>query len=395
MDEDTGGNDPRGINMEDTGRLRPEHIRKWPGVVIGGTNSAALHGLADELISFSIEEVLAGFARSIHARINAEGSLTVADDGRGIPAEIHPRSQLSILELVMTVNGTNTPGDWFPRGERITGAVRSLHGIGARAITALSDWAEAVVCWNGRIYRQRYERGQSASDVCDIGVSGAQAGTKITFHPDPEIFHAVTFEWDRLEARLRELAFLNKGLLLTLRDDRSRKTERFKYDGGVADSVRYLNRSEQALHEPIYADRIVKGVKVEVALQFTTGTEEYVRGYANSAYNSVGGTHLNGFRRALTRTLSRWAREAKLFKKSLQPIGVDFRNGLTALISVHLSEPMFESQNKLRLCNPEVEGIVVEVVSGALAAFLKANATDAESIIKKAIKARDFRIAGA
>lgn len=395
MDEEAPLNDPQEINPADRCGLRAEHIRRRPGMHIGGTNSTSLHGLVDEMISFSVEEVLSGFAKSIHVRINADGSLTVADDGRGIPVEIHPRIKLPILELVMTVSGTNTGVDWFPRDERITGAVRSLHGIGARTITALSDWAEAVVCWKGRIYRQRYERGHSVGDVWDFGAAGARTGTRITFHPDPEIFHAVAFEWDRLEVRLRELAFLNKGLLITLRDDRSRKKGSFKYDGGVVDFVLYQNRSEQVLHEPIYLDKTLNGVKVEAALQYTTGQEERVRCYANSAYNPVGGSHLRGFLRALTRTLNKYGKDANFLKKDCRPIGVDFRKGLTAVVSVRLPEPMFESQNKLRLCNLEVEGIVAQVVRDALVAFVNENPKDARRIIRKAIKTREARIAEA
>ncbi|HEY7427319.1 MAG TPA: hypothetical protein VH682_24005 [Gemmataceae bacterium] len=374
--------------------LRVEHIRKRPGMFIGGTDSASLHGLADELVSFSIDEIRSGHGKNIHVRINVDGSLTVADDCRGIPAEMHPQIKLPILELVMTVRGTNTVVDWFPSGERITGAVRSLHGIGARTITALSDWADAVVYRNGRIYQQQYECGQSISDVCDIGAAGTQTGTKITFHPDPEIFHDVTFEWDRLEARLRELAFLNKALHITLRDDRSGKEEAFKNDDGVADFVLYLNRSEEVLHKPIYSENTVRGVKVEAAIQYTTGEEERVRCYANSAYNSIGGTHLKGFRKALTRALNKYGSDARLFKNDLRPIGVDFRRGMTAVVSVQLPEPMFESQNKLRLCNP-VENMVAKVVRDALVAFLGKNPKDAQRIIMRAAKTCAARIAKA
>jgi DNA gyrase subunit B len=393
MDKDAALNEPSENNPTNVYGLRTEHIRKRPGMYIGGSGSASLHGLADELVSFSIDEVLSGHGKSIDVRINADGSLTVADDGRGIPVEMHPQIQLTILELVMTVRGTHTGVNWFPSGERISGALRSLHGIGARAITALSDWSEAIVCCNGRIYRQQYERGRPVGDVCDIGAAGTQSGTKITFHPDPEIFHDVTSAWDRLEARLRELAFLNKRLPITLRDDRSGKEVVFRYDGGIADFILYLNRSKQALHKPIYIDNTVRGVKVEVALQYTTGEEERVRCYANNAYNSGGGTHLKGFRTALTRTLSTYGSNVNLLTNDSRPIGVDFRAGLTAVISVQVPEPMFESQNKLRLGNREVQSIVAKVVREALEAFLDENPKDAQRIIRKATSAAKARLA--
>lgn len=385
MDENAASNDWDENNPANVHGLRADHIRRFPGMFLGEIGPAGLHGLADELVSFSIDEILSGHGNRIHVRINADGSLTVADDGRGIPVEIHPKIQLSILELVMTVCGAGTGVNWLRSDERISGAVTSLHGIGARAITALSDWAEAIVYRNGRVYRQQYERGQSVGDVCDLGAAGAQTGTKITFHPDPEIFHEAAFEWNRLEAHLRELAFVNKGLHIRLCDDRSSKEESFQYDGGIADFVRYLNRFKKVLHKPIYMDKTVGDVKVEAALQYTNGEEERVRCYANSSYNSVGGTHLSGFRTALTRTLTEYGRDANLFKNNRRPSGVDFLAGITAVVSVQVPEPQFESQNKLRLHNPKVKGIVARVVRASLGVFLKENPKDAERIINRGL----------
>jgi DNA gyrase subunit B len=267
-----------------------------------------------------------------------------------------------------------------------------LHGIGAKAVTALSEWTEAEVRRHGRVYKQEYERGKPTTDVKDIGAAtGGRTGTKVSFRPDPDIFHDVTFDYDTLEARLRELAFLNKGLAIKLGDKRIPKEETFHYAGGVAAFVEHLDRSAEGLHAPVYIEKVVDDVRVEAALQYTTGEAEEVRCYANNAYNPGGGTHLSGFRSALTRTLNAYGGKENVFKNGLAPIGEDFREGLTAVVSVQVPEPQFESQTKIRLNNPEVEGIVASVVNEQLGQFLEEHPKEAQKILKKVALAAEAR----
>jgi len=367
------------------------HIRHRPGMYIGDTSTSGLHHLVYELVYNSVDEALAGFCKTIQTKINVDGSLTVSDDGRGIPVDTHPETGKSTLEMVLTLVGT---GAKFDKATYKTSA--GLHGIGAKAVTALSDWVEAEVRRNGRVYHQEFERGHASSEIKDIGVAqGGRTGTSITFHPDPEIFHETTFNYDTLEARLRELAFLNKGLDIRLSDERSGKAETFKYDGGLAQFVEYLNRNEDVLHKPIYMDRTVDEVRVELSMQYTVNDEERVRCYTNNAYNPVGGTHLSGFRAAITRCLNTYGVKEGLFKNNLQPIGEDFREGLTAVVSVQVPDPQFESNNKLRLNNPEVEGIVTSIVNEALAKYLEETPKDAQRIMKKVILSAEAREAAA
>jgi DNA gyrase subunit B len=366
-----------------------EHIRHRPGMYIGDTSTKGLHHLVYELIHNSVDEALAGFCKNIHVKINVDCSLSVSDDGRGIPVEIHPKIQRSTLEVVLTVSGA---GAKFDKRSYKTSA--GLHGIGAKAVTALSEWTEAEVRRAGKVYQQEYERGKAITEVKEIGVS-KQTGTKVTFRPDREIFHEATFDYDTLESRLRELAFLNKGLSIHLSDDRTGKEDTFHYAGGVAEFVEYLNRSDEAQHKAIYIEKVVDDVRVELALQYINGEEERVRCYTNNAYNAGGGTHLSGFRAALTRTLNAYGTKENLFKNNLQPIGEDFREGLTAIISIQVPEPQFESQTKIRLNNPEVEGIVTTVVNEQLSKFLEENPKDATKIMKKVILAAEAREAAA
>ncbi len=367
------------------------HIRQRPGMYIGDTATKGLHHLAYELVYNSVDEALAGHCKLIHVKVNVDGSLSVSDDGRGIPVEPHPESGRSTLEVVLTTVGA---GAKFDKNTYKVSA--GLHGIGAKAVTALSDWVEAEVRRDGRVYQQEYERGLPSSEVKDIGAAGAGAkGTKITFHPDPEIFHDHTFDYDTLENRLRELAFLNKGLAIKLTDERTGKEDSYKYDGGIAEYVEYLNRSEDALHKPIYMDRTLDFVRVEVAFQYTTSESERTLCYANNAYNSMGGTHLTGFRTALTRTLNAYGDKQGLFKNDLKPIGEDFREGVTAIVSVQVPEPQLEAQTKVRLNNPEVDGIVAAVVAEHLAKYMEENPKDAQKIMKKVVVAAEAREAAA
>jgi DNA gyrase subunit B len=365
------------------------HIRQRPGMYIGNVAVSGLHHLVYELVYNSVDEALAGHCHLIHVKINVDGSLTVKDDGRGIPIDEHPEAKRPTLEVVLTTVGA---GAKFDHSTYKVSA--GLHGIGAKAVTALSEWVEAEVHRNGRAYVQEYERGKPITEVKERGLAKG-TGTRITFKPDREIFKDVTFEYDTLEARLRELAFLNKGLAIRLTDERSGKEESFKYDGGIAEYVEYLNRSEETLHKPIYIEKTQDNVRVEVALQYTTSEDERVRCYANNAFNSVGGTHLIGFRGALTRTLNNYGNKEGLFKNDLAPIGDDFREGITAIVSVQVPEPQLEAQTKIRLNNPEVEGIVSSIVGEQLATYLEENPKDAAKIMKKVILAAEAREAAA
>src|SRR5262249_17827560 len=317
------------------------HIRHRPGMYIGDTASSGLHHLVYELVYNSVDEALAGYCKHIHVKINIDGSLSVSDDGRGIPVDIHPEAKRPTLEVVLTTVGAGAKFD-----KRTYKTSAGLHGMGAKAVTALSEWTEAEVRRNSRVYMQEYSRGKPTTEVKEIGLA-KQTGTKVTFKPDPQIFRDATFDYDTLESRLRELAFLNKGLTIKLTDERTGKEESFKYAGGIAEFVQYLNRSEDAIHKPIYMEKQVDDVRVEVAFQYTTADEERVRCYANNAYNSAGGTHLSGFRTALTRTLNTYGSKENLFKNDLAPIGEDFREGLTAVVSVYVPEPQLEAQTKV------------------------------------------------
>jgi DNA gyrase subunit B len=365
-----------------------DHIRRRPGVYIGDVGSGGLHHLVYELVYNSVDEALAGHCHHIQVKINEDGSISVKDDGRGIPVEEHPAAKRSTLEVVLTTVGA---GAKFDKSSYKVSA--GLHGMGAKAVTALSEWTEAEVRRNGRVYKQEYARGKATTEVKDIGAAKG-TGTLVTFKPDPEIFKDPHFDHDTLEVRLRELAFLNKGLAFQLIDKRTGKEATFKYEGGIAEFVAYLNRSEEVLHKPVYIEKVVDDVRVEVALQYTTSDEERVRCYANNAYNPVGGTHLSGFRGALTRTLNTYGTKEELFK-NVSPIGEDFREGVTAVVSIQHPEPQFESQNKIRLLNAEVEGIVTSVVNEQLAKYMEENPKDAQRIIKKVMLAAEAREAAA
>jgi DNA gyrase subunit B len=365
------------------------HIRQRPGMYIGDTSTKGLHHLVYELVYNSVDEALAGHCHNIHVEIDVDGSISVTDDGRGIPVEEHSEAKRPTLEVVMTTVGA---GAKFDKNTYKVSA--GLHGIGAKAVTALSEWCEARVFRNGHVFTQEYERGRPITEVQEIGLA-KRTGTRVTFKPDPDVFHEATFDYDTLESRLRELAFLNKGLAIKLTDKRTGKEANFRYDGGIAEFVEYLNQSEDVLHKPVYVDRTVDQVRVEVALQYTTSDEERVRCYANNAYNSVGGTHLSGFRTALTRTLNAYGSKEGLFKNDVTPIGEDFREGLTAVVSVQVPEPQLEAQTKIRLNNPEVDGIVAGVVGEHLAQYLEENPKDALRVMKKVVLAAEAREAAA
>ncbi|NBO91659.1 MAG: DNA gyrase subunit B [Planctomycetia bacterium] len=372
-----------------------DHIRERPGMYIGDTGSHGLHHLVYELVYNSADEALAGYCTNIVVKIHVDESCSVSDDGRGIPVDMHPDEGRPVLEVVMTKVGAG--GKFDKNAYKIS---LGLHGMGAKAVTALSEWTEAQVQRGGRTYRQEYARGKPTTDVKDIGAS-KRSGTTIHFRPDPTIFHDAKFMFDTLESRLRELAYLNKGLCLRLFDERSGKDETYKFDGGISQYVQYLASDEKPLHAtPIYVDRWMPGLKegqqirIEVAMQYTDADDERTRSYTNSGFNPMGGTHLSGFRGALTRTMGAYGQKNELFK-SVVPIGEDYRKGLTAIVSIQHPEPLFNSQTKEKLNNEEVEGAVSAALSEALARYLEENPKEAKRIMAKVITEAEAREAAA
>jgi DNA gyrase subunit B len=362
------------------------HIRQRPGMYIGDTSTKGLHHLVYELIYNSVDEALAGFAKHIQVTVHVDGSISVADDGRGIPVNPYENTGKSTLEMVLTEMGA---GGKFGGGAYKVSA--GLHGIGAKAVTALSEWTEARVRRNGKVYMQEYERGVATSPLKEIGAAAdGKTGTTIQFKPDPELFHDATFDFETLESRLRELAFLNKGLAISLHDERNGKKDSFHYEGGIAEFVAYLNRNDETIHPVIYVDKTVDNIRVEVAMQYTTGEEERSRAYANNAWNQGGGTHLSGFRAAVTRALNAYGNKQEMFK-NVTPIGEDFREGLTAIISVQVPDPQFESQTKIRLNNPEVEGLVTSILHEHLSTYLEEKPKEAKRVLNKVLLAAEAR----
>ncbi len=361
-----------------------DHIRRRPGMYIGDISTSGLHHLVYELVYNAVDEHLAGHCKVVVVQIDVDNSILVLDDGRGIPVDMHPQAGKPTLEVVMTTVGA---GAKFDKSTYKTSA--GLHGMGAKAVTALSKWTVATVRRDGRAHQQRYEKGVAVTEVQDIGPAKGN-GTQVQFLPDTEIFGDLKFDFDTMENRLRELAFLNRGLEFHLKDLRTGREETYHYDGGVSEYVIWLNRSEEVIHQPIYVNRMMDHIKVEVALQFTTSDDERVRCYANNAHNPVGGTHLTGFRSAITRSLSKYGEKEELFK-NVKPTGEDFREGVTAVISIGHPEPQFEAQNKIRLLNADVESAVERALGEEISKYLEEHPKDAQRIMKKVLLAAEAR----
>ncbi|HJZ91306.1 MAG TPA: DNA gyrase subunit B [Gemmataceae bacterium] len=376
------------------------HIRKRPDNYIPDTSTRGLHHLVYELVYNAVDEHLAGFCKNIHVTVLPDGGLSVADDGRGIPVEEHPTEKKSNLEVVMTIVGAGGKFD-----NKAYKSSAGLHGMGAKAVTALSETTVAEVRRDGQLYQMEFDRGV-ASKPLEVMGPATHTGTKISFWPDEEIFGSATFDYDLLEARLRELAFLNRGLAISLKDEREKpaKETHFQFGGGVAEYVSWLNRNEDVLHPPVHILRTVDyengggevdPIKVEVAFQYTTADEERVRCYANNQFNPNGGTHLTGFRKALTRTINAYAEKEGLYKEDVRPEGKDFSEGLTAVVNVTLAKPHFEAQTKIRLNNPEVDGAVNTAVGEVLARYLEENPKEAKKIVQKVVLSAEVRAAEA
>ncbi|MFO7151979.1 MAG: ATP-binding protein, partial [Bacillota bacterium] len=365
-----------------------EHVRLRPGMYIGSTDSRGLHHLVYEVVDNSIDEALAGFCKNILVTLNKDGSVTVEDDGRGIPVKIHPKVGKPALEVALTM--LHAGGKFGTGGYKVSGG---LHGVGVSVVNALSRWLEVEVKREGFRYYQRYERGKPVTEVRVLGEAQG-TGTKITFLPDDEIFEDVTFSYEVLSQRLREQAFLNKGLKIELKDLRTNKHQIFHYEGGIVSFVKYLNRNKDVLNEePIYIEASKKDEwHVEVALQYNDSYVENVISFANNINTQEGGTHLIGFKSALTRAINDYARKMNLLKEQDANLsGEDVREGLTAVISVKLVNPQFEGQTKTKLGNSEMRGIVESVVGEALDRFLEENPAVARVIVEKAISAARAR----
>jgi len=362
-----------------------EHVRERPSMYIADTTLRGLHHLVYEVVDNSIDEAMGGFAKEISVVINSDGSMVVEDDGRGIPVEEHADLGISTLQGVMTVLKF---GGKFKQGAYQTSG--GLHGVGVTVVNFLSEWCEVEVRRDGHVYQQEYERGVPTSEVQRIGRSD-RVGTKTTFKPDHLIFPDTKFKYDVLYRRLQELAFLNRGVKITFRDERTDEGETFQYERGIVEFVEFLNRASEPVHpEVIYLSTESQEVGVEIAIQYSGEFTENVHSYVNNICTTEGGTHVSGFRAALTRTINNYGKKAGLFKQ-MTPSGDDFREGLTAVIALRVLEPQFEGQTKTKLGNGEVEGIVNSALGEYLAAFLEENPKTAKIIAQKGMLAAEAR----
>ncbi len=362
-------------------------VRKRPSMYIGSTDGRGLHHLVYEVVDNSIDEAMEGYCDRIEVTIKEDGSVMVCDNGRGIPVSEHPQYERPGVEIVMTK--LHAGGKFDRKSYKVSGG---LHGVGVSVVNALSEWLEVRVKREGEIYHQRYEKGKPVTDVKKVGEDGKVSGTITTFKPDPEVFETIEFEYDRLKQRMRELAFLNKGLEIELKDERDDRRDSFHYEGGIVEYIQYLNRDKEKLHtEPIYFNRREDGVHVEVAMQHRTESySKEILAFANNINTREGGTHLSGFRAALTRTLNSYADNNDL-AEDVDIRGNDYREGLTAVINVKLPEPQFEGQTKTKLGNSEIRGIVQSIVSEELETYLEEHPKVAEAIIEKAATAAKAR----
>nr|MBC7243971.1 DNA topoisomerase (ATP-hydrolyzing) subunit B [Chloroflexota bacterium] len=363
-----------------------EAVRRRPGMYVGSTDVRGLHHLVYEVVDNSIDEALAGFCDHIVVTIHKDATVTVEDNGRGIPVDIHPQTGKSALEVVHTVlhAGGKFGGDTYK-------VASGLHGVGVSAVNALSEWLEVCVQRDGKRYYQRYEHGVPVTPVQTVGTAKG-TGTTTTFLPDKSIMKTLDYQYDTLAQRFREMAFLTRGLTITFRDERADIENSFYFEGGVMSFVRYLNRNRKVLHPTFHVEKEANGTLVEAALQYTDGYAESVYAFANNINTVDGGTHLTGFRSALTRTLNDYARKAGLLKDNESNFsGEDVREGLTAIISVKLKDPQFESQTKSKLGNAEVKSQVESVIAESLSVWLEEHPREAKVIIEKALTASRAR----
>jgi DNA gyrase subunit B len=364
-------------------------VRKRPAMYIGSTGPEGLHHLVYEVVDNSVDEALAGYCKNIEVIIHHDGSCTVIDDGRGIPTEVHPGDPQGRTAAEIVLTELHAGGKFESKAYKISGG---LHGVGVSVVNALSEWLELEIRQNGLVYQQSYERGRPTGPLTVVGKTKAR-GTKITFKPDPEIFETVEFNADTLAQRLRELAFLNKGLQITLKDERTGRKEVFNYKGGILSFVEHLNKNKTPIHpKPIYLEGEKEGVVVEIALQYNDGYAETIYTFANNINTREGGAHLIGFKSALTRTVNSYGLKTGIIKEGKETLtGEDIREGLTAVVSVKLPNPQFEGQTKMKLGNTEVKGIVESIVNDKLSAYFEENPSVAKKIVEKALQAARAR----
>src|SRR3990170_626170 len=364
-------------------------VRKRPAMYIGSLDERGLHHLVHEVVDNSIDEAMVGFCKNIQVSMNGDGSVTVADDGRGIPVDVHPKFGVPAAELVMS---RMHAGAKFERKlYRVSGG---LHGVGLSVVTGLSEWLEARIRRDGKEWKIRFERGEKAADLQPIGPAEG-TGTVITFKPDRQIFETTEFDFETLATRLRELAFLNKGLRIVITDTIHSRGDVFQFQGGIAEYVKWINRGKTPLHDPpIYLTKEVNGVQIEAALQWNDGYAESIHTFVNNINTIEGGTHLIGFKSALARSLNNYAKGNKYVKSGESLDGDDCREGLTAILSIKIPEPQFEGQTKMKLGNSEMKGIVDSGVYEKLMEFLNETPKAAETILQKAVLAAQAREAG-
>src|SRR6185369_10047054 len=394
---ETNNTPPRGgdsYSSEDLQHLSDlEHVRERPSMYIGDTTQRGLHHLVYEVVDNSIDEAVAGHATTVSVSINVDGSVTVEDDGRGIPVERHAQLSEEICRDVSTLEGVMTVlkfGGKFEKGAYQTSG--GLHGVGVTVVNFLSEWCEVEVCRDGQVYHQEYERGIPKSDVRRVG-NTTKRGTKTTFKPDPQIFSNTKYIFATLQKRMQELAFLNQGVRITIADERTGEKESYQYDDGLRQYVVHLNRASEPVHADIlYIKGEQEGVTVEVAMQYSVEYTENDHSYVNNINTTEGGTHLSGFRTALTRCINKYGKDSGLFK-DLVPTGEDFREGLTAVISCRVPHPQFEGQTKTKLGNGEVEGIVNSLFGEYLNKYLEENPKAAKAIGNKGLLAAEARVA--
>ena len=365
-----------------------EAVRKRPGMYIGSTGARGLHHLVYEIVDNSVDEALAGYCTTIKVTINKDNSITVEDDGRGMPVDKHPKLKIPAVEVIHTV--LHAGGKFGGGGYKVSGG---LHGVGASVVNALSTHMEVEIRRNGKIYKQCYERGKTVTPLEVIGDS-KKTGSKTSFWPDPEIFETTIFDFDTLEHRLREMAFLNKGIKIIFKDEREgkKRSETYHYEGGIKEFVKFQNQNKDAIHPDIIYFEVVRDTcEVENPKQYTESYNELVLGYANNINTTDGGTHIVGFKSALTRIFNDYGKKAKILKENDTLSGEDVREGLTAIVSVKLAEPQFEGQTKAKLGNPDMRGFVETTTNENLTAFLEENPAQAKIILEKCIKAARAR----
>ncbi len=361
-----------------------EGVKHRPSMYIGDTGERGLHHLVNEVVANSVDEALAGHCSFINVKIQKDGSVSVEDDGRGIPVDPHPIEKKSALELVMTI--LHAGGKFDKKTYKVSGG---LHGVGVSVVNALSDWLEVFVKRNGKLHFQRYHNGVPQEDVKEIGIAD-KTGTTVIFHPSKVIFETVEFKYDIIAGRMRELAFLNKGIKISVEDERDGKKELFQFENGIIDFVRHLNKNKTALHEnPIYFTKEKDRIAVEIAMQYNDSYVENIHSFVNNINTVEGGTHYSGFATALTRVINNYIEEKKLTDIKLS--GPDAREGLTAIISVKIPEPQFEGQTKTKLGNSDVKGLVDNIVFSTLTSYFEQNPQVAKIIVGKCVTAANAR----